>query len=67
MRIALAWFAAILLLTGCSSGDTLNLTFDGERCTYEGPTELAAGSVDLVFVNVDRTDSVVASSSSTGS
>ena len=51
MRTALAWFGAILLLTGCSSGDTLSLTFDGERCTYEGPTEMVAGSVDLVFVN----------------
>jgi hypothetical protein len=29
----------------------LRLTFDGEHCIYEGPTVLAAGPVELVFVN----------------
>jgi hypothetical protein len=29
----------------------LNLTFDGENCTYEGPTELKAGPVEFVFTN----------------
>jgi hypothetical protein len=29
----------------------LRLTFDGESCLYEGPTVLAAGPVELVFVN----------------
>ena len=27
------------------------LTFDGENCTYEGPTELQAGPVTIDFVN----------------
>ncbi len=30
---------------------TLNLTFDGDSCTYEGPTELAPGFVRLMFYN----------------
>ena len=30
---------------------SLRLTFDGESCIYEGPTVLAAGPVDLLFVN----------------
>jgi hypothetical protein len=29
----------------------IQLTFDGERCTYEGPTELIPGSVELFFHN----------------
>ena len=29
----------------------LQLTFDGESCTYEGPTELTAGPVELLFHN----------------
>ena len=29
----------------------LRLTFDGESCTYEGPTDLTAGPVALVFLN----------------
>lgn len=40
-----------LFMTACGGSDTLNLTFDGESCTYEGPTELKAGPVELVFLN----------------
>lgn len=29
----------------------LQLTFDGESCTYEGPTALTAGPVELIFRN----------------
>ena len=29
----------------------LQLTFDGEGCTYKGPTELTAGPVTLLFLN----------------
>jgi hypothetical protein len=29
----------------------LELTFDGESCTYEGPTELSPGPVELRFYN----------------
>ncbi len=40
-----------LLLTACGSSDEHRLTWDGESCTYEGPTELNAGSVTLDFIN----------------
>jgi len=30
---------------------TLRLTFDGESCTYQGPTTLKAGHVTLLFLN----------------
>jgi hypothetical protein len=46
-----------LLMTGCAGSDkaiedgVLNLTFDGENCTYEGPTLLKAGPVTLHFNN----------------
>jgi hypothetical protein len=33
------------------TADTLLLTFDGDSCTYEGPTVLTAGPVELVFLN----------------
>jgi hypothetical protein len=50
----------LIIFSSCTSGGggtwvdevrTLNLTFDGENCTYEGPTELAAGPVELFFHN----------------
>ncbi len=48
-------FAGALLMTACSkqpvSGGELQLTFDGESCTYEGPTYLKAGPVTLLFLN----------------
>ena len=39
--------------TSCNDieGNCLLLTFDGENCTYEGPPELKAGPVTLVFRN----------------
>jgi hypothetical protein len=30
------------------------LSFDGESCTYEGPTELTAGPVTLLFINESK-------------
>jgi hypothetical protein len=48
---------ATLLLAACTSGDdgiedgVLSITFDGESCTYEGPTTLKAGPVTLLFHN----------------
>ena len=30
---------------------TLRLTFNGESCTHDGPTELTPGPVDLAFLN----------------
>jgi hypothetical protein len=32
-------------------GICLWLSFDGESCTYEGPTALKAGPVTLIFIN----------------
>lgn len=32
-------------------GNCLELTFDGESCTYKGPTDLKAGPVTLFFHN----------------
>lgn len=29
----------------------VTLTFEGETCTYDGPSEAAAGTVELTFVN----------------
>ena len=58
VRKALAFLVVpALLLTACGGGDegvedgVLRLTFDGESCTYEGPTALTAGPVALVFLN----------------
>jgi hypothetical protein len=49
----------MLFLVGCGASQTdevvedgiLQLTFDGESCTYEGPTTLKAGPVTLLFLN----------------
>ena len=44
----------VLFLVGCGASEaetTLQLTFDGESCTYEGPTTLKAGLVTLLFLN----------------
>ena len=39
--------------TSCEEveGICLELTFDGESCTYEGPTDLKPGLVTLIFLN----------------
>ena len=60
-RRAPAWISLLvvpaLLLTTCGGSDEgaedgpLRLTFDGESCTYEGPTEITAGPVTLIFLN----------------
>ncbi|MBT8240504.1 MAG: hypothetical protein KJN63_04695, partial [Acidimicrobiia bacterium] len=40
----------------------LSLTFDGENCTYDGPSEITPGPVALDFHNEwDRTDSKTSS------
>lgn len=56
--------ACLLLLAGCASGEdgasddaeatssvTLTVTWDGDTCVYEGPTEFAPGVVIVEFVN----------------
>jgi hypothetical protein len=37
--------------TAAPASGPFRLTFDGEKCTYEGPTELKAGPVAVDFVN----------------
>ncbi|MGB9374250.1 MAG: hypothetical protein WCA82_08840 [Jiangellales bacterium] len=50
-------FLSVLILTACGNSDeaaddgVLELTFDGAACTYDGPTQVAAGPVELHFVN----------------
>ena len=38
----------------------LSLTWESETCTYEGPTELTAGPVELVFINGSEDATLVA-------
>jgi hypothetical protein len=38
--------------SSAARGEVPSLTFDGESCTYEGPTDLKAGPVAIDFVNV---------------
>jgi hypothetical protein len=44
------------LPTSCAEveGTCLELTFDGETCTYAGPTEFGRGWVTLVFINASK-------------
>jgi len=59
-KVKICLFILILtLIVGCTSlptcddieGTCLELTFDGENCTYEGPTELNTGTVKILFRN----------------
>jgi hypothetical protein len=63
-RILALFIGFSLLATGCGDSAattttttevrepvSLRLTFDGENCTYEGPTELTAGPVELDYFN----------------
>jgi hypothetical protein len=34
-----------------STAQLLRLTFDGETCTYEGPTQLRPGPAELIYTN----------------
>ena len=51
--------AALVLFTlvSCTGGERtpevviLNLTFDGQKCTYDGPTDLKTGPIQLIFTN----------------
>ncbi len=61
MTLVIVAILATLLLGACASGDdgiedgVLHLTFDGESCTYEGPTTHKAGPVTLLFLNESET------------
>ena len=39
-----------------SGSRVLQLTFDGEQCTYQGPSVLSAGQVEVVFHNESAED-----------
>jgi hypothetical protein len=49
--VALVCAVALAASCGTDSDGSLRLTYDGETCVYEGPTELKAGPVELTFVN----------------
>ncbi len=66
VRKALALLVVLaLLLTACGGSDEvgedgpLRLTFNGESCTYEGPTELTAGPVELIYLNESEATAAV--------
>ncbi|MFQ5968745.1 MAG: hypothetical protein ACE5MI_14265 [Acidimicrobiia bacterium] len=42
---------AVQETTTTSAPVVLQVTFDGENCTYEGPSELSAGNIDIVLHN----------------
>ena len=45
--------------TEAFEGALLSLSFDGENCTYEGPTELTTEPAELVFSNESEGDGYV--------
>ena len=49
--VAFAFIAANGSNVAGSDSRVLHGTFDGEQCTYEGPSELSAGEVELVTHN----------------
>ena len=54
LGIVCIFLLAVLLVVGCSSRDEvqdLGLSFDGERCQYEGPEVIREGKVVIVFNN----------------
>ena len=61
MRAILLMVGAVVIVAAACGGDdadgveapdvSLSITFDGENCTYEGPTELKAGPVTIEFVS----------------
>jgi hypothetical protein len=54
-HIVMPLAVVLVLSVGCSEGasddGTLRLTFDGDGCEYEGPTQISPGPVILDFVN----------------
>jgi len=51
---AASWIIALIVLAAACGGAedrSLEVTFDGENCTYDGPGNLTAGEVDIVFHN----------------
>ena len=47
--------------TSCEKGqgNCLEISFDGEICTYESPTDIKAGPVTLLFLNEGEQDAAV--------
>ena len=62
IRASLSLLLAMLAACGGGNGGEetrgearlLQLTFDGENCTYEGPTALTPGPVELIFRNESK-------------
>ena len=58
----------LFVFTGCTSteppsckeieGNCLELAFDGESCTYQGPAEIKASPVTLLFFNESKTTAI---------
>ena len=51
-----AWLVVMAILAAACSGTSaddrsMEVTFDGENCTYEGPAEVPVGDVQLVYHN----------------
>lgn len=49
--VIVAVLALMVYLIGMSESRTLELTFDGESCIYDGPSQLSPGDLELAFHN----------------
>jgi hypothetical protein len=64
MKTCILWKRCLIgcllltLLTGCAPASP-ELSFDGESCTYKGPTDLKTGPVKLFFLNDSGVNAVV--------
>jgi hypothetical protein len=58
MKRCLIGCLLLTLLTGCAPASP-ELSFDGESCTYQGPTDLKSGSTTLLFRNQSGVNAVV--------
>jgi hypothetical protein len=52
----------LLSLVACMGGErtpkptVFKLTFDGQKCTLDGPTEMKSGPISLTFINASNGD-----------
>lgn len=64
MKTCILWKRCLIgcflltLLTGCATASP-ELSFDGDSCTYQGPTDLKTGPVTLLFLNESGVNAVV--------
>ena len=49
----IVFLAAAVMFGACGGNDTgsFRLTFDGESCVHDGPTDFKAGQVEFTFIN----------------